>query len=419
MMNPSHSSFLSSRETAGSLFRLFHLVFHLARAEAGWAVSFRSVGQISELTRLAFEDMEVAARICERLGEIPGGWRRKRPEAALARLLAQISAAPSPEAFWTGVFEVLKPALVQACVRHHESTHAVMDSQSVEALRAAWNTQGEQLDRHEAATDLLREKADGEALRAWLGHLRGLIRAAGGVLGGDVPEPSTGSDYPAHEVSPVMVLEPGQVQRWHFEEAPPFGNAQDANYFLNTEIAAVPMLGRLLYLAEGMPYEFFFDTARHMWDELRHFRMGRMRMVELGLDPRRYAIPVGHYNAHATVSPLESYCQLVLIGEATSFEYKLRWKKECVELGDLKSGAQQDFDIVDEQRHVGYGKKWIPVLRELVGEKRSVEEITADADRKIQAAKLAGMRAAGEPIPESLLRGARTAEIIGKGAASR
>jgi uncharacterized ferritin-like protein (DUF455 family) len=176
------------------------------------------------------------------------------------------------------------------------------------------------------------------------------------------------------------------------------------------------MLGRLLYLADGMPCEFYFDTARHMWDEVRHFRMGRSRMVELGLDPRHYAIPVGHYNAHAAAtSPLESYCQLVLIGEAGSFEYKLRWKKECLELGDEKSSTQQDFDIIDEQRHVGYGKKWIPVMRELLKEPRSIEQITAEADAKVKAAKLAGMRAAGEPIPDSMLEGGSTAEIIRAG----
>lgn len=331
----------------------------------------------------------------------------------MQRLTRQLSAAPSPEAFWLGIFEVVKPAFLRACMHHHNSTHAIMDTRSVEALRAAWNQQQEQLDRNRIATDLLAEKHNGDIeAHAWCNHLRKLIVAAEGLLGIDKGDPYEGADYPPHDVATEMRLEPGQVQRWHFEESPPLGNAQDSNYFLNTELAAVPMLGRLLYAVDGMPYEFYFDTARHMWDEVRHFRMGRTRLLELGVDPRRYAIPVGHYNAHATVSPLESYCQLVMIGEANSFEYKLRWKKECLELGDEKSSTQQDFDIIDEQRHVGYGKKWIPVMRELLKDPRSIEQITVEADAKINAAKISGMRRAGEPIPASVLKGRSLADAI-------
>lgn len=413
MSIPSSSRFMPTRSTANALFRLFHLHFRLSRAEAGWAVSFHSVGQICELTRTAYEDMEIAAEFHQRLGEIPGGWRTRQPTGALLRLICQLSAAPSPRAFWLGVFEVVKPALLAACVQHHDATHGVMDTRTVEVLQMAWRVQQDQLDRNRVGTDLISAEAGEQAsARDWCDHLKKLMASAGGLLGMDDAQPNGGEDYPAHDVATEMHLEAAQEQRWHFEESPPLGNAQDANYFLNTEIAAVPMLGRLLYSVDRMPYEFYFDTARHMWDEVRHFRMGRNRMLELGLDPRRYAIPVGHYNAHATLSPLESYCQLVLIGEANSFEYKLKWKKECLELGDEKSSVQQDFDIVDEQRHVGYGKKWIPIMRQLMKDPRSIEQITTEADVRVKAAKIAGMRAAGELVPDSVLDVEGTAGLI-------
>ena len=406
--------FTTTRQTAEALFRLRHLELTLSRAAAGWAVSFHSVAQICELTQIAQEDMEACERLHARLCEIPsGGWRNRKPEGAFARLLRQLPTAPTAPAFWIGLFDVVKPSVLRAYADHYRRTHEIMDTATVDAVRANRERLQAQLERNQVATDhRLREHAqDAEAL-AWRDHLRALIAAAGGLLGIDAVAEYAGADHPPHEVAREMKLEARQVQRWHFEENPPLPSGQDSNYFLNTEIAAVPMLGRLLYAADGMPWEFYFDTARHMWDEVRHFKMGRARLIELGLDPAAYAIPVGHYNAHATLTPLESYCQLVLVGEANSFEYKLRWKAECLRLGDEKSSAQQDFDIVDEQRHVAYGKKWIPVLRELVKDPRPIEQIVAEADARVHAAKIAGMRAAGEPVTDELARGQSAAELI-------
>lgn len=411
---PFSGSFTTTRQTAEALFRLRHLEFVLSRAAAGWAVSFHSVAQICELAQIAQEDMEACERLHVRLAEIPsGGWRGRKPEGAFARLLSQLPTAPSACAFWIGLFDVAKPELLKAYAAHYARTHTIMDTATVEAVCANRARLQAQLERNQVATDhLLREHAGDAETFAWSGHLRALIDAASGMLGLDAALEYAGVDYPPHEAAREMKLEARQVQRWHFEEHPPLPSGQDSNYFLNTEIAAVPMLGRLLFAADGMPWEFYFDTARHMWDEVRHFKMGRARLIELGLDPSAYAIPVGHYNAHATLTPLESYCQLVLVGEANSFEYKLRWKADCLKLGDEKSSAQQDFDIVDEQRHVAYGKKWIPVLKELVKDPRPIEQIVAEADVRVHAAKIAGMRAAGEPVSEELARGQSAADLI-------
>jgi hypothetical protein len=158
---------------------------------AGWIATIPEIPVKTGLGKVVWETALAADALGRRLPELRCGRRASQssetPNAAFAELIQELAAPEAPDLTiekLVGVFEVLKPHLIEVYERHVRETDAIADAPSIEILEdivrktrrhVAWGL--EVLDRL-ADTDARRER---RRLRA--GRLTEQLRASGGVTG--------------------------------------------------------------------------------------------------------------------------------------------------------------------------------------------------------------------------------------------
>lgn len=155
-------------------------------------------------------------------------------------------------------------------------------------------------------------------------------------------------------------------------------SASTALNFLQ-ELQAGDSCASLLFDAPDMPWEFYFDTARHMWDEMRHCEFGELKLRELGIDFTKAGMSNIAYTMRQTLKPLDRYTALTT-QEADAFPGKHAGLKDALENNDTLSATAWSYDISDETQHVRFGQRWIPVMIEQIREPRSYAQIKSDAE---------------------------------------
>ena len=141
---------------------------------------------------------------------------------------------------------------------------------------------------------------------------------------------------------------------------------------------AAETLGSTLWEAEDMPWEFYFDLSRHLYDEARHSALGAARLAELGYHVTDFPHSVANYTWRQFMDPLRRYCTLTYVIEADSFAYKHETYQKHLEHGDHESAQAILFDITDETMHVRWGKKWVPELMKRYGYEGEVADLVKE-----------------------------------------
>jgi len=144
------------------------------------------------------------------------------------------------------------------------------------------------------------------------------------------------------------------------------------------EVQAADSCASLLFEAPDLPWDFYFDLGRHMWDESRHAMFGERKLADLGETAQRAGLSGTAYAMRQTLAPLDRYAALST-QEADAFPGKHAGLKEAVANGDAVSAMMWSYDIADETQHVRYGNKWIPVMIEKLAEARSYDQLKEDA----------------------------------------
>lgn len=144
------------------------------------------------------------------------------------------------------------------------------------------------------------------------------------------------------------------------------------------EVQATDSCASMLFEAPDMPWDFFFDLSRHMWDESRHAMFGERKLLELGSSAAEAGLSTKAYCMRQTLTPLDRYAALTT-QEADAFPGKHVGLKDAVANNDTLSAMAWSYDIADETQHLRFGTKWIPVMREKMDDPRSVEQIKDDA----------------------------------------
>mgnify|MGYP001447578378 CR=1 FL=1 len=116
-----------------------------------------------------------------------------------------------------------------------------------------------------------------------------------------------------------------------------------------------------------MPWEFYLDLSRHLWDEVRHSTMGETRLRELGVELTEIPHMTANYDWRQRVDPLMRYTTLTLVIEAASFPKKNESYRNHLAAGDMRSAQALLYDVTDETMHVQYGSKWVPELMKRAG----------------------------------------------------
>lgn len=305
----------------------------------------------------------------------------------LSRAVAGVEAveslcdAPGANAAFRAIFGIVKPALRTALKAYLQDDLRVFDAPSIPVVEANL----EELDRQIAWANVQPE-IEADAPSDWLARVESLAAALGSALqagSGGQAEPvvkgrKIGSLPVMHSVIPVGFRE-GLAQM-------PPADSEDyrerevfhAHNFL-MEIQAADSCASLLFEAPDMPWDFYFDAARHMWDETRHCEFGEIKLRALGRDFQEMGLSNTAYVLRQTIDPLDRYAALTT-QEADAFPGKHAGLKDAIAHGDDLSARAWSYDISDEPQHVRYGHKWIPVMIEETGEPRSYDEIKRDAE---------------------------------------
>ncbi len=143
------------------------------------------------------------------------------------------------------------------------------------------------------------------------------------------------------------------------------------------EMQAAETLGSIMYEIKEMPWEFYLDLARHLWDEVRHSTIGEVRLKEIGVSLEEIQYMTGNYSWRQEIDPVRRYITLTLVIEAGSFPLRNHRLKGHIEVNDYLSTQAFMYDVTDETMHVQYGRKWAPELM-------SRHEIGTDLDTLVE-----------------------------------
>lgn len=149
------------------------------------------------------------------------------------------------------------------------------------------------------------------------------------------------------------------------------------------EMQAAETLGSVLWEVEGMDWEFYYDIARHCYDECRHCKMGEERVRKLGHEIHEFPQFVGNYAWRQLYDPMRRYAMLTYIIEQDSFALKHETYKNYVQLNDHASAEAVLYDIIDETMHVRWGTKWVTKLMEHQKEALPLDDIITECRQAV------------------------------------
>jgi hypothetical protein len=340
-----------------------------------------------------YADAQHADRLRTRRRELQAGSREFPPlEPALQNILEQALFAENDYTFCTALYLGFKPLLVEAFRLHLEETTAASDHPTQNLLQEIIAEEERQIAWVEGALALM-PQVEGQQKKLgqeWIQKVQAWVQAAGGILGEREANPEGLPPERSYTVTRNARREPRQRVTFSFELPVETGDefqqallTQFTAYF--REMAAAETMAAFLWEApQEMPWDFFRDSARHFWDEIRHCQVGQQRLEALGMDIWQVPVQTGHYNTRAHMPLLERYAFLTQVQEAESFSVKRVNETLFRSEGDRLSADMVAYDMADERNHVRYGTKWIPELQKVLGDTRPMEQLVAEA-RQMQA----------------------------------
>jgi len=329
-----------------------------------------------------YEDAEAADKLRTRITELrtPGAALQREPDAALGLLLDELIHAGDDLELMAGIYGVVKPAMLLAYRSHMANTQQIVDQPTIRIVRSilldleeqiAW---GEQMIRHLRESGIYAHGGD-----AFQAHIASLLAAAGGVDGHE-PKPSelpqrmrSHEPYalPRKSVRDPRKMGPATLARTsvpHPPDDPVLNRLYAKMRVRQEEMTAAELIAGVLYSQRNMPWPFYRDLARHLWDEVRHALFGQAALENEGIDWMSQPQYTSDYDVNAPKIPAAQYAWLAIgieegamkrPGKAAEYEF-------CRDEAKHPLMAQfQDYDWADEVVHANLGRKWSP---DLIGE---------------------------------------------------
>lgn len=353
---------------------------------AGWLPVAARFELKCELARTLWENSLHVNALYLRLREIQSPAFQQPADAALVHLMKEMLHAPDEYALALAYYNIVTPSLIAALETHETATFPNSDLPSVRAIQhMLLDLRAEQLRLRPILAEAATADRITPAALAWEQYTRRLLAAAGGVSGLQ-PRCAT----PPASPDRVTFKAPREARRdERFTtlgadlEAMPAEEDHDAHTTeeferYSTEVLAAETVAVVMFGVEGMPWEFQFDTARHLYDEIRHALMGYEWMRHHNMDPFQSPQYLHIFKWRCQFTPVMQYCMLTMGNEVHAFPYRHRRVEAHQKTGDQLSEQFVRYDIADETQHVRFGKRWLPALIEHIGESRSLEQYTED-----------------------------------------
>ena len=369
------------------LLNRYRYVTHEAmRLLAGWLPKAARFELKCELGRTIWENSLHVNELYLRLREIQSPAFQQPADAALVRLMEELIHGPDEFALALAYYDVVTPSLIAALQNHETATFSNSDLPSVRAIQhMLLDLRAEQarlrviLDEAAAAGRIT------AAARVWADYTRSLLAAAGGVGGEEIrgatpPRPNGFTEFrdPREAARDERFSTLGaDLEAMPAEDDHDAHTAEEFERY-STEVLAAETVAVVMYRVKGMPWEFQFDTARHLYDEIRHALMGYEWMRRHDKDPFQSPQYLHIFKWRCQFPPIMQYCMLTMGNEVHAFAYRHRRVEAHQKSGDQLSEQFVRYDIADETQHVRFGKRWLPVLLKHTGEIRSLEKYTED-----------------------------------------
>lgn len=361
-----------------------------ARVEAGFIPAFSIWAQRKELPLLVFRVMRRVQDLRLRGRELGVSFADMHLSDAVPgrALLRQLATAKTVADFLQTAMVVLPEVLVGAIEAYLQDNDSVYDLPSVPLLEASRDELNAHVTWARAALAELQAAGGAGPDAAFVATVQTLAAELPGALRTHLDRSAAavrvGRQWGRLPLADAAL--PAGFRRLEFgpEPLPPENGYADreryhAVNFLQ-EVQAADSCAAMLFEAPDMPWDFYLDLSRHLWDESRHAMFGEKKLADLGLTAAQAGLSTKAYAMRQTLSPLDRYAALAT-QEADAFPGKHVGLKDAVAHGDRVSAMAWSYDIADETQHVRFGNKWIPVMIEKTGEPRSFEQVKEDACR--------------------------------------
>ncbi len=385
-MSPTKTTAISDAKSSTLALRHLHEWFtQLSRLAAGWLPGVGNFEAKFALADHLWQDMQMARDLRTRLWELRVGKPEVGVRDEIAPLIKRLACAQSEHEFLAAIYLGIKPALAQACRSYLASAHLIWDAPSLPILeRAAAQTEAqvEWMSCH-----LMQPALIAEANR-WQRYAAALLDAHGGIVSKhagslaavDAPPASTCLlPFASAARDARFTVQLGGFARPPVTEIAAHREWQFANYC--QEMQAAESIASTMWEVDGMPWDFYFDLARHCHDEVRHTQLGIDRLAGLGKSVFDWPQVVGNYAWRQMMDPLRRYCTLTYVIEQDAFKLKNETYRDFVQRGDVTSAEAIMYDMIDETMHVRFGMRWVPELLKHTGEALSVDALVAECAR--------------------------------------
>ena len=354
------------------------------RTLAGWLPGVPEWEAKNEIGLHIWEDADACERLRGRLREMRCHHPEKGIPEPLHRFARELDCAQNSLELIATVYLVVKKALLETYRLHPALTYPVFDRPTIKMLGELTEIYERQVAWAEQMIARLAPARDPAAWQPWQAYLAGALAAAGGIDGsGAAPhqplerpeghalllpwqecqrEPDFPIFDPATDVEPDRETQPDAHREWRFR------------HYLN-EMTAAETLGSILWMTPEMPWEFQYNTARHLWDEVRHSQLGQLVIQHLGYRVKDIWQVVQIYNVMMTLPAVEQYALLTTVIEPNGMPEKRRNIEHFELIRDDLSAQAITYDWSDENNHIRWGKKWTPVLLQTYGYRETPEEI--------------------------------------------
>ncbi len=378
-------------ENARRLHRLAYVEQRLMFIAAGHLLSVPQWEAKFLLGRHLYEDAEHHQLLRTRIGEL----RRSEhsvdasPDPALTALMDEAIRAADGIELLTGIYCVLKPALIASYRAHGEHINPLVDYPTGRTLRLIVPEEEEHVALGQSyLASILAGEAEREQSESWAAHLNAYLAAAGG-LAGDAPRRPAG-ELPAarSDGQPwVMPQSSGRDARFRVSvPKPPTVHVPDRGEPVREgleqmmwvrfhEMSPAETVAAIMTLQRDRPWDFYRDLARHCWDEVRHSAFGQAALQAEGIDITSNPNWTGFATmCLAELDPIQAYTHLTVAIEQAAMKYPPGKRQEYEFCRDKAQhplmALYQDYDWADEVIHSHFGQEWI-IRREHGGDRKA------------------------------------------------
>ncbi|MFE5321590.1 DUF455 family protein [Paenibacillus sp. NPDC056579] len=345
--------------------RLIFFEWASARVIAGWVPAASEFDWKCVMSKMIWENMTIADRLRMRKEELSGKSKITIPSKRFHEFLQDASAAEGFVPFVSGWFMEVTKAVIETYEALQSRLDPIFDAPTLDILNEIITKKRNHLNwANGLVRDAVHRKEVLSSVGAWRKFIQHYLQQIGGI---EEQNPANGASKPhspvstphgpapkkrscpqwlkvgSYDVVPDQFKDSLKIFMWHYA----------------TEIQVLDPMCYVFYGVDDMPFEFYVDFSRHIWDESRHHLMGMRRLRQLGYDAKDIPVP---YSEDALQELEYFYAMLTMVGESCSFTRKKKSMDAYYRKGDIISGMTAEIDIVDERSHVQFGKKWATAI---------------------------------------------------------